>query len=71
MTELLEKMLNDLNDVRFEALQGINASFGVTEIGSDDRDIDNAYKRADAALYESKRSGKNRITFDEGDGADA
>ncbi len=71
VTELLEKMLNDLNDVRFEALQGINASFGVTEIGSDDRDIDNAYNRADAALYESKRSGKNRITFDEGDGADA
>ena len=67
VTKLLEEMLQKLNDVNFEALHGIQASFGVTEIGPEDRDMDDAYNRADAALYESKRSGKNRIRFNEGE----
>ncbi len=63
VVELLQKMLDSLNAVEFENLHGIHASFGVTEIGSNDRDMDDAYNRADAALYESKRSGKNQIRF--------
>lgn len=63
VTELLQKLLDTLNAVRFDGLNGIHASFGVTEITSNDRDIDNAYKRADEALYESKRAGKNQIRF--------
>ena len=63
VTELLQKMLDALNSVRFDGLDGIHAYFGVTEIGEADKDIDNAYKRADEALYESKRAGKNQIHF--------
>ena len=61
--ELLQRVLDTLNKVQFDKLNGIHASFGVTEIISTDRDIDNAYKRADEALYESKRAGKNQIHF--------
>ena len=61
--ELLQGILDSLNAVQFDRLSGIHASFGVTEISQSDKDIDNAYKRADEALYESKRAGKNQIHF--------
>ncbi len=60
---LLQDMLNNLNSVELEALHGIHASFGVTEILPEDKDIDRAYTRADEALYISKGAGKNQITF--------
>lgn len=63
VVELIQKMLNSLNAVRFDGVDGIHASFGITEISKFDKDIDNAYKRADEALYESKRAGKNQIHF--------
>ena len=59
---LLNAMLTSLNSVEMGELHGIHASFGVTEIIEGD-DIDAAYKRADEALYESKRAGKNQIRF--------
>lgn len=66
--KLLEELRQRLNDVNFEALHGIRASFGVLEIAPEDHDIDEAYNRADSALYESKRSGKNKISFYTGEG---
>lgn len=63
VTEVLQKMLQALNSVEVGELHGIHASFGVTEITPEDNDIDVAYKRADEALYESKRAGKNQIRF--------
>ncbi len=63
VTSFLKKLLESLNSVKFDGLNGIHASIGVTELTLSDRDIDNAYKRADEALYESKRAGKNQITF--------
>lgn len=60
---VLQQMLDTFNAVKLEGLNGIHASFGVTEIHPSDYDIDNAYKRADEALYESKRAGKNQIHF--------
>ncbi len=63
VTEVLQKMLQALNAVECGGLHGIHASFGVTEITAKDNDIDVAYKRADEALYESKRAGKNQIRF--------
>ena len=62
--KLLETILNKLNGVRIGELNGIHASLGVTEIRVSDRDMDSAYNRADDALYESKKAGKNRITFE-------
>ncbi len=63
VTDLLKKVLETLNAVRFDGLEGIHASLGATEIFAANRDIDNAYKLADEALYESKRTGKNQIHF--------
>ena len=60
---LLQEMLMTLNKVDYGELKGIHASFGVTEITEQDMDIDDAYRRADEALYESKRAGKNQIHF--------
>ena len=60
---LLQNMLDRLNAVKFDGFSGIQASFGATEIKSSERDMDGAYSRADAALYESKRAGKNQIHF--------
>ena len=60
---ILQRMLDSLNGVRFGELNGIHASFGVTRVSGSDRDIDKAYSRADEALYESKRAGKNQIRF--------
>ncbi len=65
LNDLLAQMLSRLNKVTFGELKGIEASFGVVEIGSEDHDIDKIYNRADDALYASKRAGKNRITFSE------
>ena len=66
VTGILQSMLTALNGVHIGELNGIHASFGVTEIRPGD-DIDSAYKRADEALYESKRAGKNQIRFNNAD----
>ena len=60
---ILRQMLDDLNAVELGELHGIHASFGATTITKEDFDIDVIYTRADDALYESKRAGKNQITF--------
>ena len=65
VSEFLKNILESLNSVRFDGLNGIQASLGVTQISSSDKNIDNAYKRADDALYKSKRLGKNQIQFAE------
>ncbi|MBQ7159647.1 MAG: GGDEF domain-containing protein [Treponema sp.] len=63
--ELLNEMLKELNAVQFDGLNGIHASLGVTQLSNVDKDMDSAYKRADEALYASKRAGKNQIHFSE------
>ena len=61
--ELFENLLARLNAIRIDHTQltGIQASIGIAENLSED--LDSAYKRADEALYASKRAGKNRISF--------
>lgn len=47
-------------------LNTITASFGVTIISSNAKDkftLDTVYKKTDDALYESKESGRNRVTY--------
>ncbi len=60
----LMDILKQLNDVNIDELKGIHASIGITKITKDTKDIDLAYKRADDALYVSKRSGRNQIHMD-------
>ncbi len=59
---LLQYILTKLNAVQIGELSGINASLGVTAVTGDDKDMDAIYKRADEALYQSKKQGRNRIT---------
>ncbi|MCR4742307.1 MAG: GGDEF domain-containing protein [Treponema sp.] len=54
-------ILDNLNKVNIDELKGIQASIGITRITCENKDIDIAYKKADDALYVSKRSGKNQI----------
>ncbi|MBQ4293697.1 MAG: GGDEF domain-containing protein, partial [Lachnospiraceae bacterium] len=61
--KMLFEILHTLNGISFENLNGLSASLGVTEIFPEEKDIDNIYRRADEALYQSKETGKNRITF--------
>ena len=63
VVSLMQQLLMSLNKVDYGELKGIHASIGITEIMEQDMDIDDAYRRADEALYESKRSGKNQIHF--------
>ena len=63
--EAFKKILETLNGVRLEGVNGINASIGVTLINSEEYDVDKAYQRADEALYRSKEGGRNRISFSE------
>jgi diguanylate cyclase (GGDEF)-like protein len=40
-----------------------SCSIGVTELRRDDQHLDSVLKRADAALYEAKRAGRNQYSF--------
>jgi diguanylate cyclase (GGDEF)-like protein len=52
-------------DVRHEGEPiSITASFGVTEIRSNDVELDAAFNRADRAMYAAKRLGRDRVEID-------
>lgn len=41
----------------------LHASFGIAQLGPDDSELDHMVARADAALYEAKKHGKNRVAI--------
>ena len=52
-----------LHKVEEDDIHGLRASVGFTEIPSDEKNLTKAYQRADAALYESKRNGKDQVNL--------
>lgn len=61
---VLKELLDNLNNSRLEGIDGLRASLGASEVSESDGDLDRIYNRIDEFLYESKRTGKNRITFE-------
>ncbi len=45
----------------------LQASFGIADIGADDEVLDDMLERADQALYDAKKDGKNRVSIWRGD----
>ena len=60
---MMADLLSRLNRVEDGEIHGLKASIGITEILPEDKVVDNAYKRADDALYEAKGSGKDRVVI--------
>ena len=62
--DAMERVRAEISCLRLgEAPQALlRASFGVTDLRPDDRELDDLVARADAALYAAKREGKNRVT---------
>ena len=58
---LAEKLRKIIEKTDFQSAVVCTASFGISEAHSDEKEYD-IFQRADKALYESKASGKNRIT---------
>lgn len=60
-----ERLRHSISALAMPALDGatITASFGVTVAAADDTDIESVLHRADTALYDSKRAGRDRVAF--------
>jgi len=57
---LAERLRKELAKVKLEDLPPITISLGIATYPSDGTDIDELIKKADAAMYEAKRKGRNR-----------
>ena len=61
--KLAEKLRRIIESHTFKKVGQVTISLGVTEYSSSDKDIDEVVKRADNALYLSKKNGRNRATL--------
>ncbi len=54
------RLLAHINGMQLDDGEPLSISIGITEMQADD-DFESLFKRADSALYEAKRSGRNCI----------
>ncbi|MDO6694513.1 diguanylate cyclase [Aliiglaciecola sp. 3_MG-2023] len=54
------RLLEQINDMQLIAGEQLSISIGITQLNQDD-DFESLFKRADKALYEAKRAGRNSI----------
>ncbi len=59
---LAEQVRAVVDDTTFSTVGRVTCSFGVTALCEHDT-VDKLIYRADAALYQAKRSGRNRVEF--------
>ena len=56
-----ERLRNDIEHHRFSEISNLTCSFGVAEYKPDADDVTSLFKRADTALYNAKKLGRNRV----------
>jgi len=64
--EIAENVRGWIEDEKFKANEvvfNVTVSIGVTQVNQDELKIDEGLSRADEALYEAKRKGRNRVIF--------
>lgn len=61
VAERLQREIQRLTFSHDEAQFSITVSQGLTSLTAEDKNLDSLFARADAAMYEAKRQGKNRI----------
>ncbi|MBT2298364.1 GGDEF domain-containing protein [Pseudomonas fluorescens] len=62
--QVAERLQREIQRLTFRSAEqnfGITVSQGLTGITAEDQSLDSLFSRADAAMYEAKRQGKNRI----------
>ena len=62
--EIAEKIRKSIEDIKWEKIEKITISLGVTEVREDD-DLQSFYKRVDNRLYYAKQHGKNRVVSED------
>lgn len=65
IAERMRQALEDDALVQGDTLIKVTATFGLTQVRPADSDIQECVRRADEALYEGKRSGRNKVTLAE------
>jgi diguanylate cyclase (GGDEF)-like protein len=64
--EMLERLRHDVENLLIPNVHPITISCGIAEwLGSPDDTVEDMLKRADSALYEAKRSGRNQVIADQ------
>ncbi|MEE4263672.1 MAG: diguanylate cyclase [Desulfobacteraceae bacterium] len=58
---LAERLREELSKVKFEDLPPVTISLGIATYPSDGNDLEELIKRADAAMYEAKGQGRNKV----------
>jgi len=61
VAERLQREIQRLSFSHDDQTFGITVSQGLTSLTAEDENLDSLFARADAAMYEAKRQGKNRI----------
>lgn len=62
--EQIRQQLSELTIVKDHPSLRVTASFGVATLRDSDNDLYDLFKRADKAMYQSKRSGRNRVSVE-------
>jgi diguanylate cyclase (GGDEF)-like protein len=61
VAERLQREIQRLSFSHDDQTFGITVSQGLTSLTPEDENLDSLFARADAAMYQAKRQGKNRI----------
>jgi len=56
-----ERLRSDIEEHRYSEINTLTCSFGVAEYRTDEDDVASVFKRADTALYNAKKLGRNRV----------